>query len=102
MKRSDLYPKFKKFTPRLFWTRCEMCGEEFKKEPMIRIITQTNFYELCSECASSSENIKLFLKNPNMYNLNKTFKEMEKPPIPGETKRLECKDDLEFYRQPDE
>lgn len=82
MKRSDLYPKFKKFTPRFFWTKCEMCGEQFKKEPMLKIASLNNCYKICIHCADNCDNVALFLENPNMYNLNKTFEKTGRPGLP--------------------
>lgn len=52
---------FKKFKPRFFYTRCNVCGQEFKGETMYECsyhddyFSMTHYFYGCSECFESKE-----------------------------------------------
>lgn len=61
MKRDKAYITIKKIFPRFFFTTCQKCECEYKKEEMFRVVLreygEKNIYDLCSNCCKSESEI---------------------------------------------
>lgn len=117
MKKSDIYPKIKKVYFRFTWIQCRKCKEEFKKEFMWKVEDKDHSVRYyCQECFPTEADLEKYLKLPSLldarieeplFNRAGTIginisPKSKRPTLPGETTRPKFKDDLEFYRQPDE
>jgi ribosome-binding protein aMBF1 (putative translation factor) len=62
MKREPKEYKIKEIYPRFFWTKCDICGNEFKKESIWKVgHTDHNNY-ICKECAPTYEDAEIYAK----------------------------------------
>ena len=63
MKREVKDYKIKAIHPHFFWTKCNVCGNEFKKENMWRIEYRNHTVDICKHCAPTYENVVMYAKN---------------------------------------
>lgn len=63
MKRKLCKYKIKKIHPHFFWTKCDVCNNEFKKEDMWKIIHTDHSDYVCKECAPTYEDAKMYAQN---------------------------------------
>ncbi|WP_300696838.1 hypothetical protein [uncultured Clostridium sp.] len=68
------YPIVKRYKSLLFWRECIFCNREFKREngfiieDLISINSLTTYSYCCPECAISSEEVKIKLKEKQTNN----------------------------------
>jgi len=63
MKREPKNYKIKKIHPRFFWHKCFMCKNEFRKEDMWQIKSNTRGISyVCTECAKTRKEIETYTK----------------------------------------
>lgn len=88
MKREHKEYKIKEIYPRFLWVKCDICGNEFKKEDIWKIgHTDHNNY-ICKECAPAYEDAEMYAKRfPSGRLIRLPFGSTKNVP-PAETNRI--------------
>lgn len=93
MKKSDLYPKIKSFTPRIFWRKCDKCQESYKKEKLWYVIMEDGrTFTYCKHCYPNEA-----LLREGIYKSENWFRDLSKLSENDQKLVTSICNDIEYY-----